>query len=794
MSWKDMGVGRKIAVGFSIVIILLVVVGIVSFTGISGIVSNAKTVIFGNYLDGELAQKEVDHLNWAGQVNALLTDDNVTELDVEMDHTKCAFGKFLYGDGRKDAEREVPSLAKIFKEIEKPHQHLHESAQHIKDEFIQADQNLPAMLAAREVDHLDWISEVTKVFVNNEEALSVQEDCRLCALGKWLYGEGAREAAAHDPTMASLIEAMKEPHAKLHGSATTIRKAYAQVHPGLLSTLQSQLDDHRRWAAKVSEAVIQNQKSAVQLDHTKCAFGKFLDSKETHDLCRQFPALKSALEACAGPHQHLHESAADINKAIGGGNVEEAKRIYREVTLVELDKVAGYFGDAINAENELAAAQHDGLGIFHDETMPALEHTRATLQAVQQRAQNNLEGMAKANEIYATQTAVTLRGTQEKLNELREEAKNNIMTDKIMLRSAVRTKTIVIVLSVIAAVTGIFLAIMIARGITSVLKRIITGMSAGAEQVSSASTQVSSASQSLAQGASEQASSLEESSSALEEAAGMAKQNADNAQSANQISVQAQEAAEKGQDSMNEMTSAVSDINQSSDQISKIIKVIEEIAFQTNLLALNAAVEAARAGDAGKGFAVVAEEVRNLAKRSADAAKDTNELIGDSVEKAKKGQTIADESAKALEQIVGNVKKVVDLVGEIAAASQEQAQGIEQINTAVGQMDQVTQQNASNAEESASASEELSAQSQNLQAMVMDLSRVVGGNTSDSTSSTTSVATNKPQSAATPGHTNRIAQGFDKLTNHLVKKGQSEETQTQTPQAVIPMGDDDFKS
>jgi methyl-accepting chemotaxis protein len=352
--------------------------------------------------------------------------------------------------------------------------------------------------------------------------------------------------------------------------------------------------------------------------------------------------------------------------------------------------------------------------------------------------------------------------------------------------------TLSVTLSILAVVIGALAAFVIIKGVTTALKRIINSLSSGAEQVSSASTQVSSASQSLAQGASEQASSLEESSSALEESAGMAKQNADNAQSANQLSIQAREAAEKGQTSMNEMTSAVTDINQSSDQISKIIKVIEEIAFQTNLLALNAAVEAARAGDAGKGFAVVAEEVRNLAKRSADAAKDTNELIGDSVEKAKNGQKIAEESSQALEEIVTNVKKVVDLVGEIAAASQEQAQGIEQINTAVGQMDQVTQQNASNAEESASASEELSAQSQNLQTMVMDLSRIVGGSAADTTSSTNLVATTKPQAAVTPGHTNRISQGFDKLTNHLVKRGQSEETQT--PQAIIPMGDKDFKS
>ncbi len=279
----------------------------------------------------------------------------------------------------------------------------------------------------------------------------------------------------------------------------------------------------------------------------------------------------------------------------------------------------------------------------------------------------------------------------------------------------------------IGVLVGVLLAVFITRSITKPIGRIIAGMTSGSEQTASAAAQVSSASQSLAQGASEQAAAIEETTSSVEEMSSMTKQNAANANEAKTLAGSTKVAADKGGLAMGKMSQAIEDIKKSSDRTAKIVKTIDEIAFQTNLLALNAAVEAARAGEAGKGFAVVAEEVRNLAQRSAEAAKNTATMIEESVKNADNGVHISQDVGQALSEIGEAAGKVNDLVAEIAAASNEQAQGIEQISTAVGQMDSVTQQNAANAEESASASEELSAQAEELSKMVQELMAMVGG-------------------------------------------------------------------
>lgn len=300
--------------------------------------------------------------------------------------------------------------------------------------------------------------------------------------------------------------------------------------------------------------------------------------------------------------------------------------------------------------------------------------------------------------------------------------KRKLNTDTIMQLIGINGFTLILTL-----ILGFFLI----RSITTSLKSSVKNLTEGTQQVVAAANQLAGSSQQLSEGSAEQASSIEEASSTLEETTSMVQQNTENTRQAAQFAEQTKAAADKGNLAMGEMLDSINEIKRSSDQIGKIIKVIDDIAFQTNILALNAAVEAARAGEAGMGFAVVAEEVRNLAQRSAQAAKDTTAIIEANIELSAKGVAVTERVGEALEEITQQAKKVSELMEEIAAASQEQSQGISEVSKAIIQMETVTQQNAASAEENASAAEELSAQAENFRKIVKELLILVDGKAID---------------------------------------------------------------
>ncbi|MFA6561935.1 MAG: methyl-accepting chemotaxis protein [Verrucomicrobiia bacterium] len=382
-----------------------------------------------------------------------------------------------------------------------------------------------------------------------------------------------------------------------------------------------------------------------------------------------------------------------------------------------------------------ALASLDSLNIKLDELKATLDPENAQLfDACRKAAHDYRTTTESLVAAWRTQQTLQKKGEDisgQMLRQAREIAEHGITQVRVSSHNAVASVAqsfVMIGLGIaLAMVAGALFSIALSRSITKPINRIITELSSGAGQVANVSNQVAGSSQQLAQGAGEQASNLEETSASLEQMASMTRQNADNAIKTDKLMGETKNMVLDGVNSMKSVSVVIGGIRQSAKEMAKIIKTIDEIAFQTNLLALNAAVEAARAGDAGRGFAVVAEEVRNLARRSTDAARNTASLIEDAQRNAETGVQATAQLAESLNKIQDSALKVAALVAEITAGSRQQAQGIGQVNVAVSEMDKVVQQNAANAEESASAAEELSAQAQELNTLVVELMELVRG-------------------------------------------------------------------
>lgn len=483
----------------------------------------------------------------------------------------------------------------------------------------------------------------------------------------------------------------------------------------LIQTLELFRGDHYQLESRTLKCIQTGQSFEGGTDDTACNFGKWKGTVKT-----QNKEVLQALEKATVMHRQFHASVKKIKDLMSATNSTEAMKVY--------------------AQEMTPAAE----SIFEN---------FQTMTAEANKAQETLNAMSH-------QFGIVCLESQTKAFGYLDQLQKTILDDtRDTMKSSASRATFITALSlgliVGGGIIGTLIALFMTRGITGSVRYLADQLNAGSHQTAAAASQVSAAGASLAEGATEQAASLEETSSSLEEMSSMTRRNADSAQKAKGLADQARIAAEGGVQNMHnmnisvgairesgeEMRQAMSAVKASNDEVAKIIKTIDEIAFQTNILALNAAVEAARAGEAGMGFAVVADEVRNLAQKSAQAARETATKIEGSVRQTEAGVRVSDKVLEKLQDvhtqsgqvevslqgIMNQTREVDNLVAEIAAASVEQNTGIEHINQAVSQMDKVTQTTAANAEESAAAAQELTAQAEMTKGLAGELLALVDG-------------------------------------------------------------------
>ncbi|APG28679.1 hypothetical protein A7E78_13065 [Syntrophotalea acetylenivorans] len=626
--------------------------------------------------------------------------------------------------------------------------------------------------------------------LENRAEVGLFADGRDDTLQSFLDSSELKEIGAQLPDFGARLSQLQELHDQLLASDERLRQVWRPRHQNLAESLAELKRTQLYWALKVANMLFVKSSISELLyeELGDTPLEEFRSGPVYNSLADKLPALNAALNKAAPINERLWDSSYELNSLIMSSEWEQARILYRDqvppaikAMAVDLDRVISVERRILSDQQKavallngkVKATADDVIEIFKDLEISLAELEVASGHSVQAASsailqkrsaiESNIGGMQRINLIVTlvvvmvsalagllitrsisrplSQTVDMIhrleQGQLDHRLQLNRQDEIGTMAEALDRFADNLRDEVLTAFDRLAAGDFTFQAKGLIREplarTNQAMQQTMGQVRIAAEQINFSTVQVTESSTALSRGATHSAASLEEISASLAEVASMTNNNAENAKQANTLSNEAKTAAVRGSRLMDEMVDAMSEINRSGEDIARIIKVIDEIAFQTNLLALNAAVEAARAGQHGKGFAVVAEEVRNLAGRSAKAARETAELIENSTAKTRCGTDLSDQTAAALQEIVAGATKVSDLVAEIASSSTEQAEGISQVNRGLGQIDQVTQQNAANAVESERVSQELSVQAAQLQQMISQFRlggsplRLVGG-------------------------------------------------------------------